>query len=96
MSYSIDTTSHIDADRNRNLLQGSFLFTQQVPGLTKEQRIQLMHDAKERIRRRDAEPAAWFVGPTRAKWVEARMDLGEFKGKSDEELGRALTGQEAA
>ncbi|EWH00462.1 hypothetical protein [Halomonas sp. BC04] len=96
MSYSLDTASHISADRNRVVIRGSYLFTKQVSGLSKQQRIQLMHEAKDRIRRRDAEPAAWFYHPTRTDWVKARYYRGEFDGQPHEVLGRAFTGEEVA
>ncbi|EWG99908.1 hypothetical protein [Halomonas sp. BC04] len=89
---TIDTTSHIDAGRNRNLLRGTFMFLQQVPALTHQQRIDAMSYMKGLIRKRDAEPAAWSRGPSRAKWVEARIERGELQ--TDEQIGRALTGNE--
>ncbi|MGR4068279.1 hypothetical protein [Billgrantia sp. C5P2] len=93
--YRLDTTSHINANQNRVFLQGTFLVLKQVSNLTKDQRIQLMREAKERIRKRDAEPAAWFYGPTRATWVSARFDAGEFEAQPPEELGRAFMGEAA-
>ncbi|RCV90488.1 hypothetical protein [Billgrantia montanilacus] len=94
-AYRLDTTSHLNANLNRVSLQATFILSRKI-GLTKDQNIRLMRVRKEDIRRRDAEPAAWFYGPDRADWVRARMDRGEFKGKSDEELGRAFTGEELA
>ncbi|MCE8020169.1 hypothetical protein HOP51_08580 [Halomonas sp. MCCC 1A11036] len=93
-AYRLDTTSHIRPDFNRTAIQGNYIFLNQVPGLTKDQHIRLMREAKERIRKRDAEPAAWFYRPDRATWVHARYERGEFKDKSDAELGRAFTGDE--
>ncbi|MDI5987032.1 hypothetical protein QLQ85_19790 [Halomonas sp. M4R5S39] len=87
--YWLDTTSHIDAQRNCVVIRGSFMAMQQI-GASKETSIKVMRSVKERIRSRDAEPAAWFFGPSRAKWVSARMDRGELK--TNEEIGRALTG----
>lgn len=92
--YRLDTTSHIRPDFNRTAIQGNYIFLNQVPGLTRDQHIRLMREAKERIRKRDAEPAAWFYRPDRATWVHARWERGEFEGQPDEVLGRAFTGEE--
>lgn len=92
--YRLDTTSHINARFNRTYLQGTYLFLKEVDYLTHEQRIRLMRYAKERIRKRDAEPAAWSYKPDRATWVQARYRRGEFEGQPPEVLGRAFTGDE--
>lgn len=90
-NYSIDTTSHIDAQHNRVAIQGSFMAMQRMVA-SKATSIKVLRNLKEKIRARDAEPAAWFVGPSRAKWVMARMDRGEQM--THEDLGRAMVGND--
>lgn len=90
-AYQLDRTSHLNPHLNRVLLQAVFKLGRKY-GLTQEEHISLMRSKKEGIRRRDAEPAAWFFGPSRELWVSARMERGELT--SHEEIGRALEGSE--
>lgn len=89
--YHLDTSSHINPQGNLTILRGTYMALKQM-GASKECIIEALHHSKERIRRRDAEPAAWFTRPTRTEWVSARHKRGEFK--TDAELGRALMGDE--
>lgn len=94
-AYRLDTTSHIDADRNRVAIQGTFK-AMQIMGASKETRIKVMASMKANIREHDAQSAAWFALPDRATWVHARYQRGEFEGQPPEVLGRAFTGGEVA
>lgn len=87
--YKLDTTSHLKPNHNRVVIRGSYMAMKKI-GASKETIIYVLRHLKERIRARDAEPAAWFFGPSRAIWVEGRLDRGEEM--THEELGRALEG----
>lgn len=91
MNYFIDTTSHLNPHLNRVSLQATYKLSRDL-GFTQEQHLQIMRGRKDDIRRRDAEPAAWFTWPTRMEWAGARDKRGEFK--TYEELGRAISGEE--
>lgn len=90
--YQLDTTSHINAHLNRVFIQAAFKLGREW-GLTHAEHIALLRSRKEHIRRHDAEPAAWFYGPSRAEWLSARLDRGEKM--TDAEIGRAFSGDEA-
>ncbi len=93
--YRLDTTSHLSSHLNRVSLQATFKLGREY-GLSHDDHLKLMRGRKQDIRRRDAEPAAWFVGPDRMKWVALRYDRGDFKDWTNEQLGRELTGKGAA
>ncbi|WP_431023790.1 hypothetical protein [Halomonas sp. H5] len=84
---TIPAPAHPDAHLNRAAIRGSFMAMQGL-GVSKETNIEVMRDLKDHIRRHDAEPSAWFTGPTRAQWVSARLNAGEEM--TNEEIGRAL------
>lgn len=92
VGYKLDTTSHLNPEHNRTVIRGTFMFLQKIDA-PKAQSLSLMKYMKDKIRARDAEPAAWFTGPTRTQWVSARRDCGELQ--TNEEIGRALEGKEA-
>ncbi len=82
--------AHRNARLNHTMMTGFFkAFREHSASM--EHHAELMDAIKRMIRQWDAEPPAWFTGPTRADWVRARLDAGEKM--TDEEIGRALMGE---
>lgn len=88
-SITANAVPHRDARMNRVILEGNFKAMRAL-GVTQRMHIDIMKHAKNSIRRRDAEQTAWFTGPTRMMWMQARQARGEFKSWTDEQLGREL------
>lgn len=91
MTYRLDTTSHINANHNRNVLKATYTVAREM-GVPNEQHIAHMRAIKNVIREQDAQPAAWSFGPDRLHWVAARIRSGEKM--TAYERGCALEGVE--
>lgn len=87
--YRLDTTSHINANHNRNMIKAAFTVARET-GISNERHIQHMQYVKNKLREHDAQPAAWFFGPKRSEWVMARVDRGEKM--TNEEFSREMMG----
>jgi hypothetical protein len=93
-SITANAIPHRDARWNRVMLAGAFK-AMRAMGVSDATHIAVMQDTKDRIRAKDAEPSAWFTGPTRAMWMQARSLRGELDGWTHEQLGRELMGDPA-